>query len=413
MGELQQADGGVGVSEAGREIGCWSAGVFFENGQHGFAGCHGVVQTLDDEEHGGVAGGFGISNRAQGGLLDRFAREIHGAGERGIDLARFQSARGEAQGDHAGDFFGHDGEAGSAEIEPAGDAVGDDIRQAARDGGGSEGRADRKTGAPAQTVARDFGIHAHAGIDAGAGAGQRADFGDGSGGGLHGEQLLGQALFEVGRGEAEGLQFERDFGLAGDQTGRDDRDLHACLPGGGRGRREAGLFHDQVAVVAAETEGAEGGAARAVGRPGFIPLQDAKRGRGERGVQRGVVHVQRGGADAGVHGADDFEESSHARGGDRMADVRLYGTDRDVAQTFEHAPGAADFTGIADGRAGGVAFDERDIAGFEPGNLVRGPDGPLLPGFRGREQSGCAAVIADADSANYGEYAVAGGEGVR
>ena len=59
-----------------------------------------------------------------------------------------------------------------------------------------------------------------------------------------------------------------------------------------------------------------------------------------------------------------------------------------------------------------MALQKRDVPRLQTRNLISRPNSLLLAGFGGRQQSGRAAIVADADSANHGENAIARSFGI-
>ena len=78
-------------------------------------------------------------------------------------------------------------------------------------------------------------------------------------------------------------------------------------------------------------------------------------------------------------------------------------------QPGKYAARASQFSGIADGRTRGVAFDERDIGWHQPRHFVGGANGLFLPLFGRRQQPCCAAIVTDPHATNHREHAVTRG----
>ena len=101
--------------------------------------------------------------------MHRLAREIHRGHDRGVDLTLAKRPLRDFEGPIAREFLGGDREAGTTRVPLARKAVRDDVRHGAENARGFE-RSDgfggdrlfEEEGTPAESVAGDLGIAAHA-----------------------------------------------------------------------------------------------------------------------------------------------------------------------------------------------------------------------------------------------------------
>ena len=250
--------------------------------------------------------------------MHRLGGGVHRADDRRVDLAAAQRLRGQLQRHQAGCLLGADGKARPGEVELRVQPVGHQVRHGAEHAGRGQGRPEGvpppaeqvQVGAvqpgarpPARTVAVDLRVAAHPDQDHGPLARQHP-VADGVPGGGQYQQPLGQRLLQIARREAQAGQLKVHCGHPGRPRGtaqqpahqvravpdpgadRDDGDRTGTGAGrgpglrrgrrrragsrGGRGlrppRRRHGLtvtvvprLDDEVCVVAAEAEGADGG----------------------------------------------------------------------------------------------------------------------------------------------------------
>ena len=108
---------------------------------------------------------------------------------------------------------------------------------------------------------------------------------------------------------------------------------------------------------------------------------------------------------AAIERGEGLRQRGHAGARDQVAEVSLDRAGRDHVRS-EDARGASDFNAVAHPRAGGVAFEERDVLWFQAGRGVGGLHGADLAFFGGRQQSMAASVVRKADAADNPEDAV-------
>ena len=178
------------------------------------------------------------------------------------------------------------------------------------------------------------------------------------------------------------------------------------------------LLNQQVGVDASETEGADrcpswGVVGTALPGDGFIQYP-------ERAVVQ--VHSRLRGAEIGgggqlslAHGQQHLGQRGGAGGGQQVADVGLDRTD-DAGwpawpQIAPQLAQAGNLGGVADLRAGGVAFDQVHVPRLPAGPGVGGPHRPQLP-FGKRRQQAAAHIVGQADAADYAVDPVAVGNSV-
>ncbi len=112
----------------------------------------GIIETLHDQHHGGVAGRAGIvredirgdevSRHSVGGV----AREVDGADHGSVDVADSERAHRDIDGFQTAVLLGAHREARPGDVELAVQPVGDQIRHRAEDFGRTEYRSDRISG---------------------------------------------------------------------------------------------------------------------------------------------------------------------------------------------------------------------------------------------------------------------------
>ena len=173
-----------------------------------------------------------------------------------------------------------------------------------------------------------------------------------------------------------------------------------------------------MGVDAAETEGTDGstpGNAVAPSLPWRWFCQDAKRAvvQFHAGLRR--AEVGRGGERFILHGQQHLGQCCSPRGGQQVADIGLDGAD-DAAcvigvnitpEEFE----AGNFNRIADRGAGGVTFNQVDIARLPAGLLVGGTHGAELTFRHGSEQAP-PHIIGQTDAPDDAVNPVAVGHGI-
>ena len=101
---------------------------------------------------------------------------------------------------------------------------------------------------------------------------------------------------------------------------------------------------------------------------GFRRLQQAKGRACQRGERRRDRPRRR--ADAGAQRAQHFDQPGRAGRGDEMAQVGFERPDRQVSCTVENARRAFDLGCIAHRRPRGMTFEQRDVAGRQPGHGI-------------------------------------------
>ncbi len=140
--------------------------------------------------------------------------------------------------------------------------------------------------------------------------------------------------------------------------------------------------------------------------PGLGPGQDSERAPGEVQPRRRAIESRRRRQDPFFQGEQDLEQPRGARRREGVADVRLDRADHAAAdalgQVAPEGPEAGELDGVADRRAGGVAFDQVDVSRLPAGLLVSGSHGPELPLGVGGEQA-AVDVVREADA---GDHAV-------
>ncbi|GAA5705591.1 hypothetical protein Save01_06444 [Streptomyces avermitilis] len=257
---------------------------------------------------------------------------------------------------------------------------------AAEDGAGSgrpRGQGPQALGDPA-VVGTD---HGGAVLQGGPGGGQReADVGEGRFGAVGGE---GQ--------QALGLGAQCGLGLAGQDPRHGRRgDLDRC-DGGRFGHR--GLLDDRVGVGAADAEGRDRGAARAVRiRPADGLRQQPHRARRPVHVRRRLISVQRPRKDAVAHRHHHLDHTGHAGRRLGVTDVGLQRAQpqRPVLRALLPVGGEERLRldRVTQSGARAVRLHRVDVGLGEPGGGQGLPDDPLLRrAVRGGQTVGRAVLV--------------------
>src|SRR5690606_640983 len=280
--------------------------------------------------------------------------------------------------------------------------------------------------APASAVAGHLDVALGAYEDAGPLA-RQLQAADGLERGGEEARLLAEGLLEVARREAQALERQAHLAcgasrLAGAEgvdaarracrvgdlrTDADDGDLGTLRRMDGQvGTERRPLLDEEVRVVAAEAEGADGRAARTVRLPRLRAAQGAEGDLPEDRVQG--LDLRRGRQGLVAHRRQHLLQASDAGHRDEVAEVRLERADGPrrggVAIDRIHA---AQLGCVAELRARGVALDVLHLGGGPARLRERALHRPRLPALGRREQTTAAAVVRQADAANHTEDSVA------
>ena len=177
------------------------------------------------------------------------------------------------------------------------------------------------------------------------------------------------------------------------------------------------LLDDQVGVGPADPERGDPGSARALAALPWLRLgQELDRARVPIDVRRGLLDVERRRQHPSAQRQHHLDHSSHARGSDRVADVRLQRPEPQRALGALLAVGGDQRLGldrVAERGAGAVRLDRVDVGRPEPGVRERLADHALLRRPVRRRQPVARAVLVDRAAADHPQHPVAEAKRVR
>ena len=374
---------------------------------------------------------------ACGRFVHRVRREVGRSDNRGVDLSRLKRPHGQLQRAQAGGLFLHHGKALGAPVAAYINAVGRDIRHRAQHVAGLERRGDaiargirlRRLRVEAEPFGNSRAQHPAGRFRRAGKAGEHADAsavfqrmaGEGFVDGVIERKLLALCRAKLRRRCAQRLWTSGHLGHRPARLLRWTREAlqhrrhtpvrpHAEAGGADHGFGLCGLAlaglraraviggEDQVGIVAAKAEIADGCDAWAILGPGN--LLRWHHGRAGKPVQRFAIEP-RWRDDALIDRKAHLDQAGQAGGRDEVAEIAFQRADGQAFDTCKMLRRRHQLDLVARRRAGRVRLDESDVVGgIEAGHGPGSGHRFGLPAFVGGEQGFAAAIIGEADAAN-------------